>query len=72
VVLRGGGRLGRPRAAIAAIANLRQSQKAAQGNDVNIYLTMLNHYHSEEMRKANIILSAFWRETSKNLKDIRD
>jgi hypothetical protein len=48
--------------AIAALANSIQARRAAQANNVAIYLQMLESYGSPEMRDAISSLAAFWRE----------
>lgn len=49
-------------AAAAAMANLIQAFRAAQSNEVTVYLQMMEEYASADMRGAISELSKFWRE----------
>jgi hypothetical protein len=48
-------------AAVAALANLGQAQRASQANEVNVYLSMLKEYRSEEMREAISTMASLFR-----------
>ena len=54
-------------AAIAALANLGQARRASQGNEVNVYLAMVERYSTEEMRKALIALAHLWLDSNGNI-----
>jgi hypothetical protein len=48
-------------AAIAAAGSFYQAYKAAESNEVNVYLNMLDAYGSASMRNTISSLAAFWR-----------
>jgi hypothetical protein len=49
-------------AAAAALASLLQARRSAQGNEVNVYLTLMREYGSKEMRESIAELARFRRE----------
>jgi hypothetical protein len=54
-------------AAMAALANLRQAGKAAEGNQVQVYLAMFNKYGAPEMRNSVLALVDFWEKHHKDV-----
>lgn len=58
--------------AIAALANSIQARKAAQANNVSVYLEMLKDYGSPAMREAISSLAAFWRARRSEYPNVAD
>lgn len=57
-------------ASVAAVASLLQARRAAQSNEVNVYLAMSDEYRSDEMRTAISCLANFWREQNEAQGDV--
>ncbi|MCX7358264.1 MAG: hypothetical protein NT015_09000 [Alphaproteobacteria bacterium] len=48
--------------AVAALTSLAQARGTVQGNEVNVYLRLMEDYNAPSMREALYALGAFWRD----------
>ncbi|HRK64014.1 MAG TPA: hypothetical protein PLN53_06425 [Terricaulis sp.] len=55
--------------AVAALTSLFQARRAAQANEVSVYLRLMEDYGSQEMRDALLFLGQFWRERRETFSD---